>query len=99
MQTPRKRLSDILSYSSDPVNLSKRWDATEAASEFTLLPPGEYLCRVLSGELFQSKQRRTPGYKVALEVTEGEFEGRRVWHDVWLTAAALPMAKRDLAKI
>jgi hypothetical protein len=34
-----------------------------------------------------------------LEVTEGDFEGRRAWCDFWLTAAALPMTKRDLAKI
>ncbi len=32
-------------------------------------------------------------------MTEGDFEGRRAWCDFWLTPAALPMTKRDLAKI
>ena len=27
------------------------------------------------------------------------FAGRRFWHDLWLTPAALPMTKRDLAKL
>src|SRR5262249_1375317 len=33
------------------------------------------------------------------EVLEGEHTGRRFWHDLWLTDAALPMAKRDLGKL
>jgi hypothetical protein len=36
---------------------------------------------------------------LTLEVTEGEHEARRAWCDFWLTPAALPMTKRDLAKI
>ena len=32
-------------------------------------------------------------------VLEGEYKGRRFWHDIYLTEAALPMAKRDLAKL
>ncbi len=30
---------------------------------------------------------------------EGDHQGRQFWHDVWLTPAALPMAKRDLGKL
>jgi hypothetical protein len=30
---------------------------------------------------------------------EGEHADRVVWHDVWLSDAALPMAKRDLGKL
>ena len=30
---------------------------------------------------------------------DGDFAGRRVWHDIWISEAALPMAKRDLAKL
>jgi hypothetical protein len=93
----RKKLSDILR-GSDRDSLAKQWKETEAAKDLEPLPPGEYLFRILSGELFTSKQG-TPGYKLALEVTEGENEGRRCWHDVWLTEAALSMAKRDLGKI
>ncbi len=95
----RKKLSDILSLNSDRERLQSAWRETKAAAEFAPLPPGEYPFRILSGELFTSKSRGTPGYKLALEVTEGEFEGRRAWVDLWLTPAALPMSKRDLAKI
>jgi hypothetical protein len=93
----RKKRSDILRGSTRET-LAKQWKDTEAAKDLAPLPPGEYLFRILSGELFTSNQG-TPGYKLTLEVTEGEHDGRRCWHDVWLTQAALPMAKRDLGKI
>src|SRR5262245_29280102 len=94
----RKKLSDILLLNSDRERLSSLWKGTAAAADFAPLPPGEYTFRILTGDLFTSK-KGTAGYKLTLEVTEGEHEGRRAWHDLWLTAAALPMTKRDLAKI
>jgi Protein of unknown function (DUF669) len=93
----RKKLSDILRGSARET-LTNQWKNTEAAKELGPLPPGQYVFRILSGELFTAKQG-TPGYKLTLEVVEGEHEGRRCWHEVWLTQAALPMAKRDLGKI
>ncbi|HBI43528.1 MAG TPA: hypothetical protein DDY78_11840 [Planctomycetales bacterium] len=96
--TERKKLSDIL-HNSERESLAETWKRTEAAADFAPLPAGEYLFRILSGELFTSKQRSTPGYKLTLEVTEGEYESRRAWVDLWLTPAALPMTKRDLAKL
>jgi hypothetical protein len=93
----RKKLSDILR-GTDRDALSKTWENTEAAKDLEPLPAGEYVFRILAGELFTS-QRGTPGYKLSLEVAEGEHEGRRAWHEVYLTPAALPMAKRDLAKL
>jgi hypothetical protein len=97
MAEPRKKLTDILR-GSDRDALAKSWADTQAAKDLEALPSGEYLCRILTSELFTSKQG-TPGYKMTLEVVEGEHEGRRAWHDVWLTPAALPMAKRDLGKL
>jgi hypothetical protein len=96
--TERKKLSDILTLNSDRENLQRAWQTTVAAAEFAPLPKGDYTFRILAGELFTSK-RGTPGYKLTLEVTEGDYEGRRAWCDFWLTPAALPMTKRDLAKI
>jgi hypothetical protein len=93
----RKKLSDILR-AGEAEKLAAAWATTAAAAEFAPLPTGEYDCRILSGEFTQSKSG-TPGYKLTLEVTEGEHAGRHVWHDVWLTPAALPMAKRDLSKL
>ena len=95
----RRKLSDILRGDTNPEHLSSLWKATAAAEERGPLPPGEFTFRILSGELFNAKLHSTPGYKLTLEVTEGEFEGRRTWVDLWLTPAALPMTKRDLGKI
>jgi hypothetical protein len=99
MTEPRKKLTDILSLNGGRESLERQWRETQAAAEFAPLPKGEYTFRVLAGELFTSRRNNTPGYKLTLEVTEGEFEGRRAWCDFWLTPQALPMAKRDLAKI
>ena len=53
----------------------------------------------MTGELASSKSKATPGYKLTFKVVDGEHAGRQFWHDCWLTAAALPQTKRDLAKI
>ena len=93
----RKKLADIL-LNSDREKLGRDWDSTKAADDLKPLPSGEYRCSIASGELFNAKQG-TPGYKLKLVVLEGEHADRVVWHDVWLTEAALPMAKRDLGKL
>jgi hypothetical protein len=97
--TERKKLSDILRQGTDRESLARAWQDTQAATEFAPLPAGEYTFRIVSGELFTSKRNGTPGYKLTLEVTEGDYQDRRAWADFWLTPAALPMTKRDLAKI
>src|SRR3954467_9138550 len=93
----RKKLSDIL-MNSERERLERTWGATKAADDLKPIPSGEYRCRVINGELFNSKSG-TPGYKLTLEVLDGDQAGRRVWHDVWLSEAALSMAKRDLNKL
>lgn len=93
---PRRRLSDILAGNTDEIR--EQWDRTEAAADFVPLPAGQYECHVQSGELFTAKSG-TPGYKLAFRVLDGEHAGRQVWHDLWLTPAALPMSKRDLGKL
>jgi hypothetical protein len=93
----RKKLADILE-NSDREKLGQVWESTKAAEDLKPLPSGEYRCSVASGELFNSKQG-TPGYKIKLVVLDGEHANRIVWHDVWLSEAALPMAKRDLGKL
>jgi hypothetical protein len=79
--------------------LSKIWDDIQAAADAGPLPPGEYLCRIVSGELCSARSTGTKGYKLTFQVLEGEFEGRRLWYDCWLTERALSYTKRDLAKI
>jgi hypothetical protein len=95
--TQRKSLSEILGGDSQDT-LAKTWGETEAASDYTPLPRGEYNAVVVSGELHTAKTG-TPGYKLTLEVTDGEHKGRKIWLDLWLTPAAIPLTKRDLAKL
>jgi hypothetical protein len=93
----RKRLSDILN-GTQKNDLSRAWETTEAAEDFAPLPPGTYIARVVTGELATANSG-TPGYKLNFRVVEGEYVDRQFWHDLWLTPAALPMAKRDLSKL
>ncbi len=95
--TERKKLTDIL-LNSEREKLDRAWSTTKAAADLKPLPSGLYRCRIANGELFKSKSG-TPGYKLKLVVVEGDYLDRVVWLDVWLSDAALPMAKRDLSKI
>lgn len=96
--SPRKRLTDILN-EGQKENLAAKWRSTEAAADFAPLPSGEYVTRITRGELESSRSKCTPGYKLEFTIIEGEYSGRKVWHDCWLTEAALPQTKRDLGKI
>jgi hypothetical protein len=92
-------LSDILAAGGGD-NIRDLWDSTDAAGELGPLPPGEYVADIIAGDLETSRTKSTPGYKLTYAVVEPEaFAGRRFWHDCWLTPAALPQTKRDLAKI
>lgn len=93
------RLTDILAAGSGGGDIRDLWDSTEAAGELGPLPPGEYVAHIIAGELAASRTKGTPGYRLTFAVVEGEYAGRRFWHDCWLTPAALPQTKRDLAKL
>lgn len=93
------KLTDVLR-DADADNLRQQWEDTKAADEFgDVLPPGEYIAHIITGELVSSRSKGTPGYKLTFKVIEGEYANRRFWHDCWLTEAALPNAKRDLLKL
>ena len=91
------KLSDILNGSGSDFN--DRWNVTAAAGEFGPVPRGVYVCHATKGELESSRSKSTPGYKVEFTVIDGDFQGRKLWLDCWLTPAALPQSKRDLAKL
>lgn len=93
---PNTKLSDILHGNIE--SLKSAWNDTEAACDFEPIPAGTYDARLTDGELFQSRHG-TPGYKLTFEISSGEHASRRCWHDLWLTSAAIAMAKRDLAKL
>ncbi len=91
------KLSDILHGNGGDFN--DTWNATTAAGEFGPVPRGVYACRITKGQLESSRSKGTPGYKVEFTIIEGDFQGRKLWADFWLTPAALPQSKRDLAKL
>ena len=91
------KLSDILNGNGG--NFNDQWNNTEAAGDFGPVPRGEYVCHVTKGELETSRSKGTPGYKVEFTILDGEFKGRKLWLDCWLTGPALPMSKRDLGKL
>lgn len=93
------KLTDILAtggFGGD--DFRDNWNNTTAAGEFSPLPPGEYVCHADKGEL-KNARTGTPGYSLCFRVIEGDYMGRKVWHDMFLTPAALPLAKRDLIKL
>jgi len=92
-----RRLIDILNGESRE-DLARRFDETEAAPEYAPVPKGVYSAELSGGELTNSGSG-TPGYTLGFTIREGEFAGRRVWHTLWLTPAAMPMTKRDLTKV
>ncbi len=91
------KLTDILT-GADRDTIKSAWQNTDAAEDFVPLPAGEYVAHIVNGELFNAKTG-TSGYKLTFKVIEGEHADRRFWHEVWLTPAAIPMAKRDLGKL
>ncbi len=93
---PRRRLTDILRGNLE--TLRDQWSTTEAAADFAPLPAGTYECHVHSVELFNARTG-TPGVKIRFDVVEGEYAGRALFHDLWLTPAALPQTKRDCLKL
>jgi hypothetical protein len=97
MAEERKRLSDIL-LNSERDRLEQLWKTTTAAPDLKPLPTGTYRCRIVDGKLFTSRNGKH-GYKLTLEVQEGEHAGRPLWHDLWLTDDALKYALRDLKKL
>lgn len=93
----RRRLVDVLNGETCE-DLARRFNETEAAPEYAPVPRGVYSAEVSSGELTNSGTG-TPGFTLGFTVTDGDYKGRRVWHTLWLTQAAMPMTKRDLAKL
>lgn len=92
----RKKLSDILNGQGD--DLKKAWKETQSAADFAPLPPGEYEATIIEGQLDQARTG-TPEYRLTFKVTGGPHAGRFFWHHLYLTPAALAMAKRDLGKL
>lgn len=95
MQPPWKKLSDIVK---DVAGLREKWAVTKPAADLDPLPRGEYAYALKDIRPDESK-RGTPRLKITLTVTQGEYTGRAVFHDAYLTEAALPYTLRSLGKV
>lgn len=93
--TEYQRLSDIVPKNDS--TLQALLDNAKAAEEFSPLPGGIYQADCVGGKMAES-MRGTPSCKFEFRVTQGEFLGRRFWHDLWLTDRAITYTKRDLKK-
>lgn len=57
------------------------FEAVDEASfgDFPPIPADDYIVRVLESKLEETK-KGSPMYTLTLEVVDGEFKGRRLWH-------------------
>jgi hypothetical protein len=93
MGEKRKKLSEILS-EAERKSYFADWNKVKAAGDF-IIPKAEYTALWIDGYAHKAKTG-TDGYKLVFEILEGEHAGRKLYHDLWLTAAAKPQTKRDL---
>ena len=93
--TPRKKLTDIVN---DMAGLKRLWSNTQPAADPNPVPRGSYECDLVNIAPDQS-WRGTPRLKITLLIRAGNYAGRSIWHDAYLTDAALPFTIRLLQKI
>jgi len=74
------------------------FNSIKPAGDYTPIPTGTYEAEAIQGTKTESS-KGTPCYKVIWRIEGGEHDGRRVFQDFWLTDRALPITRRDLAKL
>ncbi len=82
----------------DRSNLAAQFDTTTPAESPEPVPAGEYPARAVDARLGENR-RGTPVYSMRIEITDGEHAGRRLMWRAYLSPAALPHSKRDLARL
>jgi hypothetical protein len=95
---PKKSLTEILHAGNGGSWINSDWNSVAPAPEFAPLPAGRYVAHLID-KSFAESSKGTPGVKLVFAVVEGEHKGRKLWYDIWLTEAAKPQARRDLAKL
>jgi len=73
------------------------WDNAEPAPQFLPLPKDKYKAKVAKAGLHVASTG-SRAFQLDLEVIEGPFSKRHVWHNIWITPKAISFAKRDLGK-
>lgn len=82
----------------DRAGLADAFNGTAPAEALDPIPAGEYQARAVDGGLDETRTG-TPFYAVRLEVVAGAHAGRRLWMRWYLSPAALPYSRRDLAAL
>lgn len=94
--------TNILQSRTPPVNtgnVRQLFDHTEAAPALSdTVPKGEYVAHWI-GIKQDHASTGTPRVVLAFEIIDGEFLGKRLWQDLYLTPAAVARSKRELAKL
>lgn len=67
------------------------------ASKFEALPQGDYNAVIASLEYGRSQSANKPMWTAQLEVTDGEYTGRKVYTHLSFSPAAMPITKAALA--
>ena len=71
----------------------------DEAQEFEAIPAGMYPCQIIENEFGYSQSKGTPMWTLVLEVSEGEYAGRRLWNHMVMAGKGMPFTKKDLAQI
>jgi len=94
-----RKLTEMLRGKGNLVAIQAAWSKTEAAKDFGVLPRGEYIADIITGEVREGRENGTISYRLTFKVVEGTHVNARFWHNVWMTEKAIEHAKRDLQKI
>jgi len=89
-------LADIFDGTPTGAGLAAAFDGTAPAERREPIPPGEYPARAVDSELGHNR-KGTPYYAMRLEIASGEHAGRRLVARWYLSGAAMPYTKRELA--
>jgi hypothetical protein len=73
-------------------------NSVEQAS-FEVIPRGTYAATIASCEYGLSQNSGMPMWTTQLEITEGEYEGRKLFNHISFSPKALPFTKKTLAAI
>jgi hypothetical protein len=68
--------------------LDLEYDLENVSSEFEALPAGQYLAKITEAELTKTQSTNRNMIKVTWEITEGDFEGRKLFDNIVLIEAA-----------
>lgn len=74
----------------------------EELQDFTAMPAGEYVGRIVASEMKRNRQDTGSFLKLEFEISEGKFKGRKLWTNLNLdhpNADAVNIAHRELATI